>query len=217
MQARPKLSSGATIACVAPASPAFDRSLVSAGLRALEAHGYRTLIGTDRRDGHLAGSAAERAAELEAAVADPDVDAVICLRGGYGSGQLLPLLDLERIAAAAKPLIGMSDITHLHVPLAAAGAPCLWGPNLVTLGAASEYTASAFREALSGRPYTWHARRRGGHDRAGAGARAAHRRHDLDSLRHAGDPVGSSTRRVACCCSRTSVKSATGSTGCSPS
>ena len=154
MPARPQLEPGATIACVAPASPAFDRELVSAGLRALEAHGYRPLLQADRRDGHLAGTAQERAAELEAAFGDPAVDAVICLRGGYGSGQLLPLLDLERIAAGGKPLIGMSDITHLLVPLAAAGASCVWGPMLVTHATASDYTASAFREALSGRPHS---------------------------------------------------------------
>ena len=157
MPARPQLETGATIACVAPASPAFDRSLVSAGLAALEAHGYRPLSPADRRDGHLAGSAEERATELEAAFADQAVDAVMCVRGGYGSGQLLPLIDLERIAASGKPLIGMSDITHLLVPLSAAGSSCLWGPMLVTHGRASEYTASAFRAALSGRPYTVYA------------------------------------------------------------
>jgi muramoyltetrapeptide carboxypeptidase len=151
---RPKLGTGATIACVAPASPAFDRSLVDAGLAALEAHGYRALVPSDRRDGHLAGSTAERAAELEGAFADSAVDAVMCVRGGYGSGQLLPLLDLERLAASGKPLIGMSDITHLHVPLAAAGAACLWGPMLVKQGSAGEYTTRLFRRALSGRPYT---------------------------------------------------------------
>lgn len=154
MALRPRLRRGATIACVAPASPAFDRSLVSAGVAALEARGYRPIVAADRRDGHLAGSADERAAELEGAFADPAVDAVMCLRGGYGSGQLLPLLDLERIAASAKPLIGMSDITHLHVPLAAAGAACLWGPMVVKHASASEYTASAFARALSGRSYT---------------------------------------------------------------
>jgi muramoyltetrapeptide carboxypeptidase len=151
---RPKLGTGATIACVAPASPAFDRSLVDAGLAALEAHGYRVLVPADRRDGHLAGSAAERAGELEGAFADSAVDAVMCVRGGYGSGQLLPLLDLEWLAASGKPLIGMSDITHLHVPLAAVGAACLWGPMLIKQGSAGEYTARLFRQALSGRPYT---------------------------------------------------------------
>jgi muramoyltetrapeptide carboxypeptidase len=151
---RPALRPGATIACVAPASPAFDLPLVEAGVTALEAQGYRLIPPADRRDGHLAGSAQERAAELEAAFAAPDVDAVICLRGGYGSGQLLPLLDLDRLAAAGKPFIGMSDITHLLVPLAAAGAPCLWGPMLTGHGRATAYTARTFREAVGGRPYT---------------------------------------------------------------
>ncbi len=154
MASRPLLRDGATIACVAPASPAYDRARVSAGLAALEAQGYRPLAAVDRRDGHLAGSAEERARELEAAFADPDVDAVMCVRGGSGSGQLLPLLDLERIAAGGKPLIGMSDITHLHVPLAAAGGACLWGPMLLKHGSASEYTASSFRQAVSGDHYS---------------------------------------------------------------
>jgi muramoyltetrapeptide carboxypeptidase len=151
---RPVLRPGATVACVSPASPAFEPERIEAGVAALEAQGYRVIPPADRRDGHLAGSAGERASELAGAFADPAVDAVICLRGGYGSGQLLPLLDLERIGSAGKPLIGMSDITHLLVPLAEAGAPCLWGPMLLKQGAPSEYTARSFREAVSGRPYT---------------------------------------------------------------
>ena len=126
---------------------------MSAGLAALERQGYRPLAPAERRDGHLAGSAAERARELEEAFSDPTVDAVMCVRGGYGSGQLLPLVDLEPIAASGKPLIGMSDITHLLVPLAAAGAPCLWGPMLLKQGSASDYTAASFRQAVSGDRY----------------------------------------------------------------
>ena len=154
MPSRPVLPGGATIACVAPASPSYDGERVSAGLAALRALGYETIAPADRRDGHLAGSAGERARELEDAFADPKVDAVMCVRGGYGSGQLLPLIDLERIAAGGKPLIGMSDITHLLVPLAAAGGACFWGPMLLKHGSAGEYTVTSFREAVSGRPYS---------------------------------------------------------------
>ena len=154
MAARPILRDGATIACVAPASPAYDSERVSAGLAALVAQGYKPIAPADRRDGHLAGSAEERARELEAAFADPAVDAVMCVRGGYGSGQLLPLVDLGRIAAGGKPLIGMSDVTHLQVPLAAAGGACLWGPMLLKHGSAGEYTAACFRQAVSGEPYS---------------------------------------------------------------
>jgi muramoyltetrapeptide carboxypeptidase len=150
---RPILRPGATIACVAPASPSFDPPLIADGVAALERLGYTVIPPADRRDGHLAGSAGERAAELESAFADPAVDAVMCLRGGYGSGQLLPLIDVERIAAACKAFIGMSDVTHLLVPLADAGAPCLWGPMLQKHATASGYTVRAFQEALSGGPY----------------------------------------------------------------
>ena len=136
MPARPQLEPGATIACVAPGLlPALDRSCAPAPGRSRRTDIVRLTGGPPRRSS--AGTAQERAAELEVAFGDPAVDAVIRLRGGYGSGQLLPLLDLERIAAGGKPLIGMSDITHLLVPLAAAGASCVWGPMLVTHGTAS--------------------------------------------------------------------------------
>ena len=128
---------------------------MDAGLRALEAHGYRPLVRRNRRDGHLAGSAEERARELEDAFADPKVDAVMCVRGGYGCGQLLPLIDLERIAAGGKPLIGMSDITHLLVPLAAAGGVVSLGTDAAEARERRRvHGLTSFREAVSGRPYS---------------------------------------------------------------
>ena len=192
---------------------------MSAGLAALEAQGYDPIAPADRRDGHLAGSAEERARELEDAFADPAVDAVMCVRGGYGSGQLLPLIDLERIAAAGKPLIGMSDITHLQVPLAAAGGGVSVGADAARrTGARASTRPPAFREAVSGEPYSVGAAAAPvGGDRAGRGARAAHGRHDLGPVRDAGDALGARHARAACCCSRTSARSPTASTACSPS
>ena len=66
-----------------------------------------------RQTMYLAGTDEERAADLNAAFRDPSVDAIWCIRGGYGSGRLLPLLDWEAIRKNPKPLLGYSDITAL--------------------------------------------------------------------------------------------------------
>jgi muramoyltetrapeptide carboxypeptidase len=69
------------------------------------------------RDAYVAGTAEDRAADLMAMFADPEVDAVEALQGGYGSAQLIPHLDFDLIAANPKPFVGYSDITALHVAI----------------------------------------------------------------------------------------------------
>ncbi len=111
-----RLRKGMTIGLVSPASNvaedediAFARDVVtSLGFHVKPAkHLYH-------RNQYLAGSDEQRADDLNAMFADRQVDAVFCLRGGYGSSRLLPLLDYENIAANPKVLMGYSDITALH-------------------------------------------------------------------------------------------------------
>ncbi len=64
--------------------------------------------------GYLAGEAALRAAHLQEAFADPAIAGIVCARGGYGSAQILPLLDAAAIAASPKVFVGYSDITAVH-------------------------------------------------------------------------------------------------------
>lgn len=107
-----------TLGVVAPASPAPAETL-ERGLAALRAHGFRLVLGEHVRDryGHLAGRDADRAADLHAMFRRPDVDAVICARGGSGAIRLLPHLDWELIAAHPKPFLGYSDITILELAI----------------------------------------------------------------------------------------------------
>jgi len=65
------------------------------------------------RRGYLAGDDERRAAELTGFVEDPDVDAIVCARGGYGCHRIVPMLDATLFRKAAKPLVGYSDITTL--------------------------------------------------------------------------------------------------------
>lgn len=105
---------GDRIAVVAPASP-FDREQFAAGLEELRRLGFEPVYDDSvfARARYLAGSAEVRAAALHRAWRDPSIAAVIAERGGYGSLQLLPLLDRSLCQQAAKPLIGYSDITTL--------------------------------------------------------------------------------------------------------
>lgn len=106
---------GATIAIVAPAGPA-DEARCAAVPALLQDQGYvaRLYPSCAARGGYLAGSDAARLADLHAALADPSVAAIWCLRGGYGSGRLLAQIDTELLRRHAKPLVGYSDITALH-------------------------------------------------------------------------------------------------------
>ena len=112
-----RLHEGDTVAVVAPASSWENRSELLRGVAGLEAWGLRVRLGdhVNDRHGYMAGRDADRAADLHAALADPEVRAVACLRGGYGTPRLIPLLDEALFRANPKPLFGYSDITTLHL------------------------------------------------------------------------------------------------------
>jgi muramoyltetrapeptide carboxypeptidase len=137
MSARPllypaTLPAGATFGLVATASPPAEAEKIGEAIERLRAHGFRVKPGKhlEERDGYLAGTDEERAGDLQAAFADPEVDAVLALRGGYGSIRLLPLLDYAAIRAAQKPFIGYSDNTALHLALyKESGLVSFHGPN----------------------------------------------------------------------------------------
>lgn len=108
------IAPGATIGIAAPAFP-IDAPSLAAGTEALEAAGFRV---RHRRDltqerGYLAGTDAARAKEVMALVRDPKVDAIVCVRGGYGCQRMVPGLDAAAVRKAGKPLVGFSDITTL--------------------------------------------------------------------------------------------------------
>ncbi len=112
---RPRgLRPGATLGIAAPGGP-VDPERLEAGEALLRQAGFRTHRRDDllARDGYLAGDDARRAKELMELVSHPGVDGIVCARGGYGCDRILPLLDAARVRAAAKPLVGFSDVTAL--------------------------------------------------------------------------------------------------------
>lgn len=129
---RPKaLRSGANLAVLSPASAA-KRELVERGVEQLHALGYRTTLGAHALDSkplYYAGCAEDRAGDLHAAFADPGVDGIVCTRGGWGSAEILPMLDAELIRSHPKVFVGYSDITSLQIwLLERAGLVTFYGP-----------------------------------------------------------------------------------------
>lgn len=114
-----RLKEGDTIGLIAPAGPVSEEKLTKA-LDNLAALGLRVKEGASLRTrfGYLAGTDAARLSDLHQAFADPEVDAVWCVRGGYGTTRLLPDLDFDLIRKNPKPFIGYSDITALHLAIA---------------------------------------------------------------------------------------------------
>jgi muramoyltetrapeptide carboxypeptidase len=149
------LPPGGTVGVPAPASPWENRSDLFRGVEWWQARGYRVKLadGIAGRDDYVAGDAKTRARDLEVMFADPEVDVVQCLTGGFGSMQLVPHLDFDVIAANPKPFSGYSDITALHVALRQrAGLATFYGPHLWTMGAAdtSEFTRRRFLAVVGG-------------------------------------------------------------------
>jgi len=126
------LRPGATLGVIAPAGPA-DPERVAQVPALLQRHGFRAKIFPGCHAQHptlsyLAGDDAQRLQDLHAAFADPEVDAVLCLRGGYGCLRLLDRIDTGLLRRHAKLLIGYSDITALHLLLNGMGLPSLQAP-----------------------------------------------------------------------------------------
>ena len=136
MLARP-LREGGTIGVPAPSSPFENRSEIDRGRRWWEERGYKVKLGSGvyAQDDYFAGDPETRARDLNALFADPEVDVVQSLRGGYGASQVVPLLDYDVIAENPKPLVGFSDITALHVAIRQrTGLVTFYGLGLTGMG-----------------------------------------------------------------------------------
>ena len=126
----PRLEAGSRVALVAPASP-LTPDRIERSLERCRALGLEPVLGNaaHRRAGYFAGNDEERAADLQAALDDPDVDAIWALRGGYGTVRLLEHIDFSRMRARPKPFIGFSDNTTLHLLLFNMGVVSFHGPH----------------------------------------------------------------------------------------
>jgi muramoyltetrapeptide carboxypeptidase len=146
------LARGDRLAVVAPASP-FTRGEFDRGIDEVRRLGFEPTYDESvfARNGYVAGAPQVRAAAIHAAWSDPDIAGVIGVRGGYGSAQVLPLLDRELARRSCKAFIGYSDLTAMLTFLTCdCDLVAFHGPMLAgRLGrGAAGYDAESLRRAL---------------------------------------------------------------------
>lgn len=111
----PRLERGSRVALIAPAGPLLERDDLTRAQALCRALGFEPVAGAHAlaRFGYLAGNDDERLADLNGALTDESVDAVWCLRGGYGVTRLLDRVDFAALARRPRAVIGFSDVTAL--------------------------------------------------------------------------------------------------------
>src|SRR5438128_6309132 len=141
------LRAGHRIGIVAPASN-INQDLLDEGCRELEALGFKTYYRPDITTSYryFSGTRQRRLGEFLEMLRSPDIHAIFCARGGYGSGQLLPDIDADLIRENAKIVNGSSDITVLLNWIERAGVVSFHGPMVAT--AIREGTAGYDRALL---------------------------------------------------------------------
>ena len=144
---------GDTIGICAPAG-SFDQEMFEAGVSVLKNLGFQVYLPDTiySRKRYLAGDDAARAETVNRLYADPQVDAIICARGGYGSMRMLAYLDWDTIRANPKPFVGFSDVTAILVRMVEQSlSGVIHGPVVTSLAMATDRTRRSLAEVLAGK------------------------------------------------------------------
>ena len=140
-----KLKIGDTIGLISPASPVSDEAY-SRTLKNLENLGFKYKTGDNilKKYGYLAGDDKGRVEDIHKMFADPEIDAVWCIRGGYGTTRIINDIDYSVIKNNPKVFIGYSDITALHLAIyQKTGLVSFHGP--VASSEFTDYTTKCFK------------------------------------------------------------------------
>jgi len=143
------LGAGARVALVAPAGPLRGVDDLDHAIANARSMGWEPVPGAHvlARSGYLAGTDAERLLDLNGAIRDRSIDAIWCVRGGYGVTRILDGIDYDVLSAHPRPIVGYSDITALH---AAVGVRCgirsYHGPTARTV--LTPFTRNSFERAI---------------------------------------------------------------------
>ncbi|MCC7301724.1 MAG: LD-carboxypeptidase [Bacteroidia bacterium] len=146
----PYLTRGDTVHLVAPARKVTETEIAGGILRLVD-EGFNVVTSKNfyKESHQYAGTDEERTADLQNALDDPGVKAIICARGGYGTLRVLDTLDFGKFNKHPKWLAGFSDITVLHARLQRLGYASIHGPLLINFSK-DEYAADLLMEMLKG-------------------------------------------------------------------
>ncbi len=145
------IKKGDTIGLAAP-SASFDDKKLDQGIACLKGLGFQVQVPREifEKKRYLAGKDSSRAMVVNDLFADPGVQAIMAVRGGYGAMRMLDHLDWELIQTHPKLVMGFSDITALLMALIQrAGIATVHGPNLVSLACADSRTLDSFVQTIT--------------------------------------------------------------------
>ena len=146
----PYLKKGDTIAIVATARKNLDDNLKPA-ISWLKSWGLEVVIGNTigLDNNQLAGTDEQRAADFQTQLDNPNIKAIWCVRGGYGTVRMIDLLDFTKFKLAPKWIIGFSDVTVLHSHLNTMGYASIHGIMPISSKASAE-AKETLRKAMFG-------------------------------------------------------------------
>lgn len=150
----PALRPGDRIAILEPAY-SLDSLKIAQAAGLIKSWGFEPVIGENvggSWNGCYSGTPQERAADLNRALEDDSIKAILCTRGGYGAIHLLPLVDMSLLKAHPKWIIGYSDITTLHSMAVCSGVMSLHGVMCGSLasGEGRDISTQLMREIITG-------------------------------------------------------------------
>ena len=149
------LQKGDHIQIVTPAKR-IDASHVHLAQKTLEQLGFEVSISKHCFGSHhyFSGTILERLSDLQAALNNPEVNAILCARGGYGCVQLVDQLDWSAFNANPKWIVGFSDVTVLHQHLQSTKRGSIHGTMPLNFGDHSAEALTTLVSALEGTPYS---------------------------------------------------------------
>jgi muramoyltetrapeptide carboxypeptidase len=149
----PYLQKGDTVAILATARKHIVKSMQPT-IDLLESWGLNVVIGKSigLEENQLAGSDEQRAADLQEQLDNPNIKAIWCARGGYGTVRVVDLIDFTQFKKSPKWLVGFSDVTVLHNHLNTMGYKSIHGIMPISLAKASKEAIESLRLSLFGQP-----------------------------------------------------------------
>ena len=149
----PYLQKGDTVAILATARKHIVKSMQPT-IDLLEGWGLHVVIGKSigLEENQLAGNDEQRAADLQEQLDNPNIKAIWCARGGYGTVRVVDLIDFTQFKKSPKWLVGFSDVTVLHNHLNTMGYKSIHGIMPISLAKASKEAIESLRLSLFGQP-----------------------------------------------------------------
>lgn len=153
----PHLLAGDKVALISPAG-GIDPSVVTNGEQVLRSWGLEPVAGSHAtcHCGYFAGSDADRLADLQWALDNEEIRAIICTRGGYGTIRIVEQADYSVFQGNPKWVVGFSDITVLHTKLTALGIESLHAPMPKSYAKNTPEALSYLKQYLFGDPIPYH-------------------------------------------------------------